>query len=89
MELLTLILFIAKEGMKLWSSERRVSFLKKYEGLLEELENAKNTSDPDYNDDRLMLANQRLCIFLQAYGSELREHAVEKLRQASGQPVSP
>lgn len=84
MDLITVILSIVEEGMKLWSDIRRTRFIKQHHKLLQEIMNAENTSSPDYTDDRLMLAYEQLRIYLEAYRSELKENAVETLQQKSG-----
>lgn len=79
MNLITVILSIVEEGMKLWSDIRRTRFMKQHHKLLKEIVDAENTSSPDYTDDRLMLAHERLCIYLEAYRGQLKENAVEAL----------
>ena len=75
------ILSIIKEGIKLWSEERRARFLNEYHDVLEEVQNAKNKEYPEYTDIDIDIANGKLRILLEAFSSELKGHVVENLQQ--------
>jgi len=83
--LLPVILGIVKDGMALWSEERRTRFMKKHHNLIQDLSNAENKTHPDYNDSDVDLLRERLRNFLQAYWSELREEGVASLQSGKGQ----
>jgi hypothetical protein len=79
-ELIPLILGIVKDGLSLWSEERRTRFLKTHHKILEEIANEENKSYPEFSNARLDLANERLQLYLQAYWSELREESLGRLQ---------
>lgn len=83
--LLIPIMNIIEDISSTWSEERKTRFLKDHHEILTEIKNAKNKIYPNYTDAALDLANQRLCIFVEAFGSQLRKANLEILQQRKGQ----
>ncbi len=82
-ELLPIILKIVQDGMGFLTEKQRTRFKDEHYKILKELENAKNTNDPDYTDVDLAITTNELRIFLEAYHSELRKNGLENVQQGN------
>ena len=78
-----LIAGILLEGMKIWSTERRLSFQNKHYDVLKRVLDAENDQFPIYTDAELQLAQQEEEIFLQAYHKEMISHRQESENENS------
>jgi hypothetical protein len=76
-ELIPLILGIVKDGLSLWSDERRTRFMKQHHKLLTEVSNAQDKTFPHYNDSDVDMGVERLRLFLEAYWVELKKETVK------------
>lgn len=74
---LALIGGIILEGMKGWNESRRARFSAKYENVLDRLNAAENAQRPEYTDAELMLSQEDLEKFLEAYKLEFQLHNME------------
>lgn len=74
MSLIDDIIFV---GMKLFSSERKRSLSREYQELLDNVDNAKNKRFPDYSDDEVILAEQKLENFRLSFASEFKSKVSE------------
>ena len=72
-----LIAGIVFEGMKIWSTERRMAFQKKYKKVLDLVKDASNGYFPTYSDAALGLAKEEEYNFYKAYYQELKLHNLE------------
>ena len=66
----TTILALLLGGMHIFNDERRRHLSKKLKEKYEEVQKEQNARYPDYNGDRLALAEQALEIFLISYKTE-------------------
>lgn len=83
-ELLPIVAGIVLEGMKMLSVRQRRKLMKEHKEAMEDVANAENQTFPNYNDDDLALANERLRIFLEAYWSELRQANLASVQSGEG-----
>lgn len=76
------ILEILLKGMGIFSEERKRHFSKELTEKYEEVKLQENARFPDYNDDKIALAQEDLDTFLLAYGEEFSKE-VDKLEVPS------
>lgn len=84
-ELVPLILGIVKDGLALWSEERRTRFMKEHHKLLTEVSNAQDKTFPHYNDSDVDMGNERLRLFLESYWAQLRQENLARVQPREGQ----
>jgi hypothetical protein len=59
--------------------------MKQHHKLLTEVSNAQDKTFPHYNDSDVDLSTDKLCRFLEAYWSELRQENLANLQSGKGQ----
>lgn len=78
MTLIPIILEIVRDGVRIWSEERRARFMKKHESYMNDLGEAIRDSKGSYSDSKVDLLQEKFNNFLTAYHSELKEEGVKK-----------
>jgi len=74
-----LILELILSSTEIFSDERRRHFSKELMELDQEVKDQENARFPDYNDDKLALAKEKLDTFLIAYKTEF-DAEVKKIK---------
>lgn len=69
---------ILLEGIKLWSSERKHAFSKKYHKILTSIDRSEGAQFPHYTDASLMRDKKALEAFLEAYYGTIKEESNAK-----------
>lgn len=76
------ILRLLLKGAEIFHDERRLSISKELKQKVSRVQNEKNKRFPNFNNDRLALAEQDLDAFLQGYQKEFGERLTELLKGA-------